>query len=65
MRVEIDGDVRRFNLHPSEEVTLAVPIVDPRPGALIRIESTSGFVPSDVEPGSTDERFLGVWVEFR
>jgi hypothetical protein len=65
VRVEMSGDVRRFTLQPREEVTLAVPIVDVRPGALIRIASTSGFVPSDVEPGSTDERFLGVWVEFR
>ena len=65
VRIEIDGDVRSFDLHPREELTMAVPILDPRPGALIRIDSVSGFTPSEVEPGSTDERFLGVWVEFR
>ena len=63
--IGIDGDVRSFDLHPREELTMAVPILDPRPGALIRIDSASGFTPSEVEPGSTDERFLGVWVEFR
>jgi hypothetical protein len=52
-----------FDLGPGEERFVDVP-VDPAPGAaLVRVTSSSGFRPSEVEPGSRDERFLGVWVQ--
>jgi hypothetical protein len=63
--VEIDGVEQTFEMQPREERTLDVPVANDRPGALIRIDSQSGFRPSDVESGSRDTRFLGVWIEFR
>ena len=65
VRIEIDGAEQTLNLQPSEERTLAIPIDENRPGALIRIYSQSGFRPSEVEKGSTDTRFLGTWIELR
>ena len=65
VRIEMDGNVRHFDLQPRQELTIAVPIVGGRPGVLVGIEATSGFRPSDVDRGSTDTRFLGAWVEFR
>ncbi len=65
IRVEIDGQEQVFNLQPSEERLLPVTIPGNRPGALIRIHSRTGFRPSEVEQGSDDTRFLGVWLEFR
>jgi hypothetical protein len=63
--IEIDGVTQTMELQPREERTVDVVIANHRPGALVRIESPSGFRPSDVEPGSRDTRFLGVWIEFR
>jgi hypothetical protein len=57
--------VQELELQPREERTLAIPIADHRSGALVRIQTDSGFRPSDVESGSRDTRFLGVWIEFR
>ena len=63
--IEIDGVKQILELQPREERMVDVSIANHRPGALIRIDSRSGFRPSDVEPGSRDTRFLGVWIEFR
>jgi hypothetical protein len=65
VRVHIDGVVQELELQPREERTLAIPIADHRSGALVRIQTDSGFRPSDVDSGSRDTRFLGVWIEFR
>jgi hypothetical protein len=65
VQVEVNGEARTLQLQSRQELTMPVPMGPNRPGALIRIESPSGFRPSEVEPGSTDTRFLGVWVEFR
>ncbi len=65
VRLDIDGAAQTLDLHPREERTLAIPIAGHRPGALVRIHSEGGFRPSDVEAGSRDTRFLGVWIEFR
>ena len=65
IRIEIDGAVQILDLAPREERRMPIPVAVNRPGALIRIHPQSGFRPSDVEPGSTDTRFLGAWLEFR
>jgi hypothetical protein len=65
VQLEMNGETHTLQLQPREELTLPVPIDTNRPGALITIQSTSGFRPSEVEPGSTDTRLLGVWIEFR
>ena len=51
-----------LDLGPGEERFVDVPVDPARRAALVRITSSSGFRPSAVEPGSRDERFLGVWV---
>ena len=51
-----------FDLTPGEKRFVDVPVDPARPAALVRFTSASGFRPSEVEPGSRDERFLGVWV---
>jgi hypothetical protein len=30
---------------------------------VLRLRTTAGFVPADVEPGSTDRRFLGAFAD--
>ena len=51
-----------IDLAPREERFVDVPIDAAGRAALVRISSSSGFRPSEVEPGSRDGRFLGVWV---
>jgi hypothetical protein len=63
--VEIDGESQALDLQSREERTLPLPIGGDRPGALVRLSSQNGFRPSEVEAGSRDTRFLGVWIEFR
>jgi hypothetical protein len=55
-RAEID-------LAPGEERQVEIPLDSGRGAALITFGVSSGFRPSEVEPGSRDERFLGVWVQ--
>jgi hypothetical protein len=52
-------------LAPGEERDVRVPIDSPRNAALIRLTSSSGFRPSETEPGNRDARFLGVYVRVR
>jgi hypothetical protein len=63
--IEIDGHAQTFDLHPREERMVSVPISRAGGAALVKIHSDSGFRPSTVEPGSTDNRYLGVWIELR
>jgi hypothetical protein len=51
-----------LELEPGEERDVQVPVAPARGAALVRIASAAGFRPSEVEPGSRDTRFLGVWV---
>jgi hypothetical protein len=51
-----------LDLEPGEEREVRVPVASARGAALVRISSADGFRPSEVEPGSRDTRFLGVWV---
>jgi hypothetical protein len=63
--IDIDGQAQTLELQPREERLVEVPFTKGRSGALVKIYSDAGFRPSQVEPGSTDNRFLGVWIEFR
>jgi hypothetical protein len=65
VEIEVDGQNQVLDLQPREERILPVQIAGDRPAALIQIRSRDGFRPSLTEPGSTDTRFLGVWIEFR
>lgn len=64
-RIVIQSGGWREELHlaPGEQRRVDVPFDTRRGAALLTISSSSGFRPSDVEPGSQDERFLGVWVQ--
>jgi hypothetical protein len=65
VNLEIDGHAQTLELQPREERMVPLPVSSPRGAALISISSDSGFRPSEVEPGSTDNRYLGVWIELR
>ena len=51
-------------LVPGETLRLAVPLRADG-SARLQIESASGFVPAEVEPGNGDRRFLGVYVRVK
>jgi hypothetical protein len=63
--IAIDGQEEILELQAGEERTIAMPLAADRSAALIRFQTGAGFRPSLVEPGSTDTRFLGVWIELR
>jgi hypothetical protein len=52
-----------LTLAGSEERTVVVPIAPAPRAALVTVSSAAGFRPSESEPGSRDERVLGVWVK--
>jgi hypothetical protein len=54
-----------LDLKPGEEWTLDVPREPGRDATLVRLASSSGFRPSEVNRASQDTRFLGVWVQPR
>ena len=54
-----------LHLAPQEERLIEVPEARNAPAVPLRIATTAGFRPYLVEPGSTDHRFLGCWIETR
>ena len=52
-----------MTLGPGEERRVEVPIDRQRGAALVTITASAGFRPSGVNPGSRDDRFLGVWIK--
>ena len=54
---------RVLQLLPGEEKDVDVPLDPSRGGTLVRIETTAGFRPTEHDPASLDQRFLGVWVK--
>lgn len=52
-----------LSLQPSEERVVEVP-VDAGGRALLDVRAERGFRPSETEPGSKDQRLLGVWLQF-
>ena len=65
LSVDVDGESRELMLGPGEEQLLAWPQTAGRPAVRVRIRSRSGFRPSTTEAGSTDQRYLGCWIEVR
>lgn len=51
-----------LDLAPGEERHLQLPMAPERGAALVTVSTSAGFRPSEVEPGSRDSRFLGVWI---
>ncbi|HEX5475510.1 MAG TPA: hypothetical protein VFX12_12695 [Vicinamibacterales bacterium] len=54
---------QQLSLGPGEERQIVVPYDPVHRAMLVRIASASGFRPSEVDPGSRDERLLGVWIK--
>jgi hypothetical protein len=54
-----------LTLEPGAERILRLPTDRRRPATPLRVTSTNGFRPADVDPKSEDVRFLGVWIETR
>jgi hypothetical protein len=46
-----------------EEHRIEIPMAPGAEAVPLRITASSGFRPSEVDAGSRDERFLGVWVK--
>jgi hypothetical protein len=65
--VTLDADEwhETLALKPREERTLDIPVGANRPGVVLRVASSTGARPADVEEGSRDKRFLGCWIETR
>jgi hypothetical protein len=53
-----------FAMMPGEERRIDVPADAPVGASLVRIRSSAGFRPSEVDQNSRDTRFLGVFVRF-
>ena len=51
-------------LKPGEERVIEIP-VGAGPGTRLTVLSADGFRPADVDPKSSDDRLLGVWIETR
>jgi hypothetical protein len=52
-----------LTMAPGQEQTIEVPVAPGAEAIPLQISASSGFRPSEVEPASRDERFLGVWVK--
>ena len=56
---------QELKLAPREERSFNVPLDHNRPGAVLRVSTSTGTRPADVEAGNQDKRFLGCWIETR
>ena len=63
--LETDGWRQAVTLKPREERLFAVPTDPARAGVVLRVRSTTGVRPADIEPGNQDKRVLGCWIETR
>jgi hypothetical protein len=48
---------------PGEEKRVAADVDDSRRATVVTLTVTGGFRPSDQNPSSRDDRFLGIWVK--
>jgi hypothetical protein len=55
---------QEMTLGPREERVIDVP-ADGSQRAVLHVTSAAGARPVDMEPGSTDRRLLGCWIEVR
>jgi hypothetical protein len=51
-----------LSMRGGEEREVQVPVDPDRGAALLRVIARNGFRPSEVNPGSNDTRYLGVWI---
>ena len=60
--VSTGGWREEMRLGPGEERRVQVPADHARGATLVRISTTAGFRPSDVDPQNRDTRYLGAWI---
>ena len=61
--LESRGWEKVLTMAAGEEQRIEIPVVPGAEAVPLRITASSGFRPSEVDAGSRDERFLGVWVK--
>jgi hypothetical protein len=61
--LELGPHVRRATLTPGMSSSVTFPAGFEAQG--LRVTTSDGFVPAEVEPGSRDRRLLGCWIAFR
>jgi hypothetical protein len=54
-----------LSLKPREQRLLEIPVEAHRPGVVLRVKTSAGARPGDVEEGNRDKRLLGCWIETR
>lgn len=65
-RVSVVGAAQPFERDVMPGESMIVPLAfDARGAARLQIESASGFIPAEADPGNPDRRFLGVYVRVR
>ena len=52
-----------LRMGPREERLVEIPVDAALGAALLEVRTEQGFRPAETEPGSTDTRYLGVWLE--
>ncbi|HJR58806.1 MAG TPA: hypothetical protein VJ813_05405 [Vicinamibacterales bacterium] len=62
LRIETKGWHEEIRLGAGEERRVQLPLDHRRGATLIRLTTAAGFTPSEVDPNSRDNRFLGVWI---
>lgn len=63
--LESDRWREQLSLKPREERLLEIPVAANRPGVVLRVKTSAGARPADVEEGNQDKRLLGCWIETR
>jgi hypothetical protein len=63
--IEVNGQRQVLELQPGEQRVVPVQLPGEQLAALLEFRTETGFRPSEVEPGSTDNRFLGAWIEVK
>lgn len=63
--VEIDRWRETLSMQPGEERLLTVPLAAGKPATGVRLTTSAGFRPAEVNRASRDQRYLGVWVQVR
>ncbi len=61
--LESRGWEKVMTMAAGEEQRIEIPVAPGADAVPLRITSSSGFRPSEVDTGSRDQRFLGVWVK--
>lgn len=65
LRIEAGEWRDELSLAPGEERHVRVPLDPARDATLVHFSTATGFRPSEVDPNSRDNRYLGVWIRIQ